>query len=159
MHCSVPLISFCLIIQVCEEQTVSILWRRSGISAISGATHRYCVSVRELADKWRCLLLDPWRPAVECHSALWVERFVSGAERRLSGRMVMIAKDKTSLSALCSNLTPILISFSCPIVFWGNKSSKNKRNKLACMALLYYLFLQPWQFQHSLLDLIFRDNL
>lgn len=47
--------------------------RQSGIWAILGATHRYCVSVRELADKPRCLFLEPWRPAVECHSAKPVE--------------------------------------------------------------------------------------
>lgn len=150
----ITLISLCLIGEVWGERTPSIFRRQLGICVIPGATHRYCVSVKELADKWRCLLLDPWRPAIECHSAsvsgAWEESLAANCSPQTSGRAVAISKDKATLSALCTRLAPILISFSCLMVFWRNKSIQDKRKKLAlCVSVnaspyyfnIFYLIL------------------
>lgn len=45
------------------------------------------------------------------------ETLAADTSPQTSGRTVMISKDKTSLSALCSHLASVLISFSCLTLF------------------------------------------
>lgn len=112
-----------------RRQTRSILRRHSGIRSHIGG-HPQVLYVSQRAG-WQVKVFTPWPVAACC----WVSLcFLSGAERRLSGRMYMWAKEKTSLSTLRSNLSPILILFL--YCFEGINVAQTKRNKLSCMPLL-----------------------